>query len=119
MIRIESEIHRLKPLKRPDHQSRAYQQHDGDSHLTDRKELCLPMFEKVLRLVEKDGQPPIRGYWDTLENLCKYWFEHGDYKKVIAYADQRASPKAVLNGRSYPSLPAMRWKKQALAALAK
>lgn len=88
-------------------------------HLTDRRKLCLPMFEKVLRLVETDGQPPVRGYWDTLENLCKYWFEEGEYAKTIECAKKRASPKANLGGRPYPSLVAMQWKARAEAELAK
>ena len=88
-------------------------------HLTDRRKLCLPMFEKVLRLVESDGQPPVRGYWDALENLCRYWFEEGEYAKVIACAEKRASPKATLNGRQYPSMVAAGWKARADAELAK
>jgi len=88
-------------------------------HLTDRRKLCLPMFEKVLRLVEVDGQPPVRGYWDTLENRCKYWFEEGEYAKTIECATKRASPKATLNGRPYPSMQAMGWKARAEAELAK
>jgi hypothetical protein len=75
------------------------------------------MFEKVVRLVEKDGAKPMRGYWDTLENLCKYWFENGDYKKVVAYADKRANPTATLNGRPYPSVVAAQWRIRALKAL--
>jgi tetratricopeptide (TPR) repeat protein len=88
-------------------------------HLTDRRKLCLPMFEKVLRLVETDGQPPVRGYWDTLENLCKYWFEEGDYAKTIECATKRASPAAALDGRPYPSVQAARWKARAEEELAK
>jgi tetratricopeptide (TPR) repeat protein len=86
-------------------------------HLTDRREECLPMFEKVVRLVEKDGAKPARGYWDALENLCKYWFEKGDYKKVVAFADKRANPDATVNGRPYPSRAAAQWKERALKAL--
>jgi tetratricopeptide (TPR) repeat protein len=88
-------------------------------HLPDRKEACLPMFEKVLRLVERDGQPPVRGYWDALENLCKYWFEKGEFRKTIEYADKRKSPKATLNGRPYPSFVAMQWRARAERELAK
>ena len=88
-------------------------------HLTDRRKLCLPMFEKVLRLVEKDGQPPVRGYWDTLENLCMYWFQEGEYAKTIECATKRASPDAVLDGRPYPSFKAAQWKARAEEELAK
>lgn len=88
-------------------------------HLTDRRKQCLPMFEKVLRLVETDGQEPARGYWDALENLCRYWFEEGEYAKTIACADKRASPKAVLGGQPYPSRVAATWKARAEAELAK
>jgi tetratricopeptide (TPR) repeat protein len=88
-------------------------------HLTDRRKLCLPMLEKVLRLVESDGQAPVRGYWDALENLCKYWFEEGEYEKTIECAKKRASPKAVLNGHPYPSMPAAAWRARAEAELAK
>jgi tetratricopeptide (TPR) repeat protein len=88
-------------------------------HLADRKEACLPMFEKVRRLVEKDRQPPIRGYWDTLENLCKYWFEKGEFQKVLECAEKRADPTAAVNGRPYPSLRAVQWKLQAEAELAR
>jgi tetratricopeptide (TPR) repeat protein len=86
-------------------------------HLTERRNECLAMFEKVVRLVEKDGQKPARGYWDALENLCKYWFESGDYKKVVIYADKRASPDATVNGRPYPSRVAAQWKERAVKAL--
>ena len=88
-------------------------------HLTDRKEQCLPMFEKVVRLVEEDGQDAVRGYWDTLENLCKYWFERGEYEKVIAWADKRADPSASLNGKPYPSAAAAMWRSRALAEMVK
>lgn len=88
-------------------------------HLPDRKDACLPMFEKVLRLVERDGQPPVRGYWDALENLCKYWFEAGEYAKTIECATKRKSPKATLGGRPYPSLVAAQWKARAEKELAK
>jgi tetratricopeptide (TPR) repeat protein len=88
-------------------------------HLTDRRKLCLPMFEKVLRLVETDGQPPVRGYWDALENLCKYWFEEGEYEKTIECAKKRASAKATLNGRPYPSFQAGVWKARAETEMAK
>ena len=88
-------------------------------HLTDRKERCLPLFEKVLRLVEKERQEPVRGYWDALENLCKYWFEKGSYAKVIECADKRADPAASLEGRPYPSLKAAQWRLAALRELEK
>lgn len=60
-------------------------------------------FDKVVALVEEDGQEPVRGYWDTLENLCKYWSERGEWAKVVAYAKKRADPKAEVGGRPYPS----------------
>ena len=78
-------------------------------HLTDRKETCLPMFEKVRALVEEDGQEPVRGYWDTLENLCKYWFERGEYAKVVECAKKRADPAARAFGNPYPSLRAAQY----------
>lgn len=86
-------------------------------HLTERRAECLPMFERVVRLVEKDGAKPMRGYWDALENLCKYWFENGDYKKVVAFADKRANPAATLDGRPYPSGAAAQWRERALKAI--
>jgi len=82
-------------------------------HLRDRKHECLPLFEKVLRLVEEEGQEPIRGYWDALENLCKYWFEEGRYEQVLACAEKRADPSANLRGRRYPSRKAQMWALQA------
>jgi tetratricopeptide (TPR) repeat protein len=88
-------------------------------HVTSKKDACRPMFEHVLELVDKDRQPAQRGYWDALENLCKYWYEEGDYEKVVAYADRRASPKATMNGKPYPSLVAAMWKAKALAKLEK
>ncbi|MCE9638146.1 MAG: hypothetical protein K8T90_20785 [Planctomycetes bacterium] len=78
-------------------------------HLTDRKELSLPMFDRVLALVDDDGQEPGRGYWDTLENLCKYWFEKGDWAKVVAFAKKRADPTAKAYGNPYPSLRAAQY----------
>ncbi len=54
----------------------------------------LPIFEKVLSLVQDDGQQPMRGYWDTLENLCKYYWEvERDPEKVIRYAELRSRPR--------------------------
>ncbi len=86
-------------------------------HLRDRKEVSLPMFEKVLRLVEENGQDPIRGYWDALENLCKYYYEIGQYDRVVEMANKRANPDAMVNGRAYPSMKAAQWKRQAEAKL--
>lgn len=71
------------------------------------------MFEKVVALVEEDGQEPVRGYWDTLENLCKYWFEKGAWAKVVDCAKKRADPRAELGGRPYPSLRAAMYGKEA------
>lgn len=86
-------------------------------HLTDRKDGCLPLFEEVLRLVEVEGQEPKRGYWDALENLCKYWFEAGEHRKVIACADKRADKRASIDGRPYPSPAAAVWRARAERAL--
>jgi len=86
-------------------------------HLTDRRDKCLPLLERAVALVEKDGAPPKRGYWDALENLCKYWFENRQWKKVVEYADRRASPKANLDGRPYPSRVAAGYREQALKEL--
>jgi tetratricopeptide (TPR) repeat protein len=78
-------------------------------HLTDRKEECRRYFDRVVALVEEEGQEPVRGYWDTLENLCKYWFDRGEYAKVVAIAKKRADPKASVNGAPYPSLRAAQY----------
>ena len=88
-------------------------------HLEDRKDRCLPLFEKVLCLVEKDGQEPMRGYWDALENLRKYSFEKGDFAKTVVLADKRASPNAVVDGRPYPSMKAAQFRAAALKELEK
>ncbi len=82
-------------------------------HLRDRKELCLPMFLKVRRLVEEEGQEPIRGYWDALENLCKYYYESGQFEKVLACAALRADDRAEVDGRPYPSQRAAAYANQA------
>lgn len=82
-------------------------------HLTDRKERCRPMFEKVIRLVDEEGQEPVRGYWDALENMCKYWFERGEWAKCVETAKKRLVPEAKLDGRPYPSLVAAGWKVKA------
>jgi tetratricopeptide (TPR) repeat protein len=82
-------------------------------HLTEKKDESLPMFEKVVALVEEEGQEPQRGYWDALENLCKYWFEQGAWEKVVAFAKKRADPKAAVGGRPYPSLRAAAYGGQA------
>jgi tetratricopeptide (TPR) repeat protein len=51
---------------------------------------ALPMLLKVISLVEEDGLPPERGYWDALENLCKYYWEvERNPELVIKYADMR------------------------------
>jgi tetratricopeptide (TPR) repeat protein len=51
---------------------------------------CLPMFQKVVSLVQDYGQAPDIGYWDALENLCKYYWEvERDPEKVIRYAEMR------------------------------
>ena len=88
-------------------------------HLRDRKDECLPMFEHVLERVHDVGDPPQRGYWDTLENLCMYWFELGQYERVVEYAKLRANPDVVVNGRPYPSLKAAQWGARARKKLAK
>lgn len=66
-------------------------------------------FDRVVELVEVEGQEPVRGYWDTLENLCKVWFEKGEFAKVVEVAKKRADPKASLNGAPYPSLRAAQY----------
>ncbi len=88
-------------------------------HLRDQKEKSLPMFNHVLALVEVDGQAPKRGYWDALENLCKYHFEIGEYEKVVGYAKKRANPEANVNGRLYPSMRAAQFAMSAQAELDK
>ena len=82
-------------------------------HLTDRLDKALPMYLKVVELVEEDGQDPIRGYWDTLENLCKHYFRTGEYDKVLECAKKRSSPDAIVNGRPYPSMRSRQWAVQA------
>lgn len=78
-------------------------------HLADRKEECRKYFDRVVALVEEDGEQPVRGYWDTLENLCRYWFERGEWARVVECAKRRADPKASLDGRPYPSAVAARY----------
>jgi len=52
-----------------------------------------PMFEHVVSLVVDEGYAPQRGYWDALENLCKYFWEvEHDAKKVVRYAKMRYEP---------------------------
>jgi tetratricopeptide (TPR) repeat protein len=54
---------------------------------------CLPMLEKVVSIVHDDGLLPERGYWDALENLCKYYWEVDRKPElVIKYADMRYKP---------------------------
>jgi tetratricopeptide (TPR) repeat protein len=51
---------------------------------------CLPLLLKTVAMVEDDGFAPERGYWDALENLCKYYWEvDRQPEKVIRYADMR------------------------------
>ncbi len=87
-------------------------------HLRDRKEVSLPMFLKVVALVEDEGQEPVRGYWDALENLCKYYFEIGQYKRVLECAEKRADGRANVGGRAYPSIRAAQYANQARRKLA-
>ncbi len=77
------------------------------------QEKCLPLFERVLEIVEEDGAPPGRGYWDTLENLCRYWFAHEEWARVIEFADKRVQQTA------YPSRVAPALRERAKAMLAK
>lgn len=54
---------------------------------------ALPYLEKAVSLVQDDGYAPERGYWDALENLCKYyWDVEHDPKKVLEYAEMRYEP---------------------------
>ncbi len=78
---------------------------------------CLPMLEKVLSIVDEDGMAPERGYWDALENLCKYYWEVDRKPKlVIKYADMRY--KTTLGVEPYnTSRNAMHYKSLAEKAL--
>jgi len=59
-------------------------------HFPKRKAEGLPYFLKTVALVLKGDQRPIRGYWDSLENLCKhYWEVDRRPEKVIEYARLR------------------------------
>jgi tetratricopeptide (TPR) repeat protein len=88
-------------------------------HLSDRKDRCLPLLDKVVELVRKQGKEPKRGYWDALENLCKYWFEKGEWQKVVEYGDLRADPDASMNGRPYPSMKAADYRARAIKEMEK
>jgi hypothetical protein len=87
-------------------------------HFPGRKDECPPFLERAVALVEEQGQPPERGYWDALENLCKYWFEKGEWQRVVDLAKKRADPRATLNGRPYPSARAAQHGAQAARKLA-
>ena len=86
-------------------------------HLRDWKERCEPLFLAARRLVEEDGQQPIRGYWDALEHLCRYYYEIGRDRDVILCAELRANPEAQLNGRPYASASAEAFRKKAQARI--
>ncbi len=86
-------------------------------HLRDRKDAALPMFLRVREDVETHGRAVCRGYWDALENLCKYWYEAGEYEKVLECAKLRANPSAEVDGRPYPSRVAEQYGAQALKKL--
>ncbi len=88
-------------------------------HLRDDKAEALPLLEKARRLVEDEGRPATRGYWDALEHLCRYYFEVGRYRDVVTCADLRLAPEAKLNGRRYPSAAAATWRQRALDRLAR
>ena len=50
----------------------------------------LPLLKKVFSLVDDDGQLPSTGYWDALENLCKYYWEVDRMPElVVKYAKMR------------------------------
>ena len=51
---------------------------------------CLPILLKVVSLVQEYGQLPSTGYWDALENLCKYYWEvERNPALVVKYATMR------------------------------
>ncbi len=78
---------------------------------------CLPMLEKVVAIVQDDGMVPERGYWDALENLCKYYWEVDRQPElVIKYAEMRT--KTTLGVAPYSaSRPAAHYKRLAEKAL--
>jgi tetratricopeptide (TPR) repeat protein len=79
----------------------------------------LPLLLKVVSMVKDDGQAPIRGYWDALENLCfYYWDVERDPEKVIEYADMRYEETSGVAPYS-PSPKALHFKKLAEQELAK
>jgi len=56
-------------------------------HFPGRRKECLPFFERVVWLVRTAARTRRMGYWDTLENLCKYyWDVDRQPEKVIQYA---------------------------------
>ncbi len=51
---------------------------------------ALPYLLRTVELVQDVGQEPEMGYWDALENLCKYYWEvEKDPEKVVQYSDMR------------------------------
>jgi tetratricopeptide (TPR) repeat protein len=65
----------------------------GASIGEDRKK-ALPWFEKCLALVDDEGQSPLMGARDALENLAVYHMEvEPDPEKALAYAERRNHPE--------------------------
>jgi tetratricopeptide (TPR) repeat protein len=54
----------------------------------------LPFFEKTLSLVDDDGQSPLMGFRDTLENLAHYYMTvEKNPEKALLYAERRNDPE--------------------------
>ncbi len=86
-------------------------------HLRDRRERCEALFLAARRLVEEDDATPTRGYWDSLEHLCRYYFEIGRYRDVVVCADLRVGPDVTPNGPPSQSAVAESYRKKAEAKL--
>ncbi|MCU0727462.1 MAG: hypothetical protein MUE73_17020 [Planctomycetes bacterium] len=62
-------------------------------HFPGQEQKALPLLERTIALVEDGDQMPEMGYWDALENLCKYYWEvDRQPEKVIRYAEMRYEP---------------------------
>lgn len=80
-------------------------------HLPDRREQAIPMFERVLELVEVEGWEPMRGYWDALENLSRWHLARGEFERALELSERR------LEHTAYPSMVAPQVRAQALEGL--
>jgi tetratricopeptide (TPR) repeat protein len=59
-------------------------------HFPAQAKQALPLLERTIALVQDGDQMPETGYWDALENLCKYYWEvDRQPEQVIRYAEMR------------------------------